>query len=276
MNRDAECGMRIKPFRVPSPASRIPDFMKFGIIVFPGSNCDYDCLHVATKLLGHEAKFIWHKDTDLGGSECLILPGGFSYGDYLRAGAMAAHSPVMGVVKEFARQGGLIIGICNGFQILQEAKLLPGVLIRNKTLKFVCRDVYVRVEHSDTPFTCACKKGDVLKIPIAHMEGNFFLEEDKLSQLTLSGQVFLRYCDKDGNINDKTNPNGSAGAIAGIMNANRNVCGMMPHPERCSESILNNKDGLKIFESIIQHVARTGLINPPPYLPLCKGEIGRG
>lgn len=232
--------------------------MKFGIIVFPGSNCDYDCLHVATELLGHKAKFIWHKDTDIGGSECLILPGGFSYGDYLRAGAMAAHSPVMGVVKEFARQGGLIIGICNGFQILQEAKLLPGVLIRNKTLKFVCRDVYVRVERSDTPFTCACKKGDVLRIPIAHMEGNFFTEENELNTLDSSGQVILRYCGEGGLITDDSNPNGSDGAIAGIMNAAGNVCGMMPHPERCSESILNNKDGLKIFESIIQHTANRG------------------
>lgn len=225
--------------------------MKFGIIVFPGSNCDHDCHHVVTDALKQEAVFLWHKDKDLKGADCLILPGGFSYGDYLRSGAMAACSPIMGPVKEFAERGGLVIGICNGFQILQEARLLPGALIRNKTLKFICRDVHVRVERTDTPFTRRLKKGQVLKIPIAHMDGNFFMEEGELKNLNKSKRVLFRYCDENGKLAEGANPNGSDDFIAGVMNERGNVMGLMPHPERCSERLLGNEDGLKIFESII-------------------------
>ncbi len=225
--------------------------MKFGIIVFPGSNCDHDCLHVVNEVLGHEGYFLWHKDRDLRGADCLILPGGFSYGDYLRSGAMAARSPIMESVKDFAGSGGLVIGICNGFQILQEARLLPGALIRNDSLKFVCKDVHLRVERVDTPFTCACTPGDVLRIPIAHMDGNFFAEKKYVTKLKRSGQLLFRYCDAEGSIIDDYNPNGSIEAIAGLINESGNVCGMMPHPERCSESVLGNKDGIRIFESIV-------------------------
>jgi len=225
--------------------------MKFGIIVFPGSNCDDDCRHVLADVLGHEAFFIWHKSTDLNGANCLILPGGFSYGDYLRSGAMAAQSPVMKSVKKFEKEGGLIFGICNGFQILQEARLLPGALIRNSTLKFICRDVFVRVEQTQSPFTMACRNGQVMRIPIAHMDGNFYMEKKSLMKITDENQVLFRYCDPDGNLGKEFNPNGSMEFVAGVTNENGNVCGMMPHPERCSESILGNRDGMKIFESII-------------------------
>jgi phosphoribosylformylglycinamidine synthase subunit PurQ / glutaminase len=225
--------------------------MKFGIVVFPGSNCDHDCLHAVRDLLGHEGFFLWHKERDLRGADCLILPGGFSYGDYLRSGAMAACSPIMDSVKEFAAKGGLVIGICNGFQILQEAKLLPGALMRNDTLKFICRDVHVRVENTDTPFTSAYRKGEVIRIPIAHMDGNFFTDKKQLSRLAESRQVLFRYCDEEGRVGDDTTPNGSMDAVAGVLNERGNVCGMMPHPERCSETLLGNRDGLKIFESIV-------------------------
>jgi phosphoribosylformylglycinamidine synthase I len=230
--------------------------MKFGIIVFPGSNCDHDCLHVVTQVLGHEAFFLWHKDRDLNGAHCLILPGGFSFGDYLRSGAMAARSPIMDSVREFASKGGLVFGICNGFQILQEARLLPGALIRNDSLKFVCRDVYLRVGRTDTPFTCACTPGEVLRIPIAHMDGNFFADKKYVSKLKRSGQLLFRYCDEEGNITDEYNPNGSVEAIAGLIDERGNVCGMMPHPERCSESMLGNRDGFRIFESIVAWAAK--------------------
>lgn len=226
--------------------------MKFGIIVFPGSNCDRDCLHVVTKVMGHEAVFLWHKETDIKGCDCLVLPGGFSYGDYLRSGAMAACSPIMNSVKKFAHDGGLVIGICNGFQILQEAGLLPGALMRNKTLKFVCRDVFVKIERTDTPFTGALKKGGVVKIPIAHMDGNFFMEDKELAALKKHKQILFRYCDESGKLSEESNPNGSEESIAGVINEKGNVCGMMPHPERCSEGILNNSAGIKILESIIQ------------------------
>ena len=232
--------------------------MKFGVIVFPGSNCDHDCHHVVSKVLGHEATFIWHKEHDLKGVDCVILPGGFSYGDYLRSGAMAARSPVMESVRQFADDGGIVIGICNGFQILQEARLLPGALVRNDSLKFICKDINVRVERTDTPFTCALNTGDVLKIPIAHMDGNFFADKRQLAKFEASRELVFRYCDKEGNLTDEYNPNGSVEAIAGIVNDKGNVCGMMPHPERCSESILSNRDGVKIFESIVQWATRQG------------------
>jgi phosphoribosylformylglycinamidine synthase len=232
--------------------------MKFGIIVFPGSNCDHDCHHVVEKVLGHEAFFLWHKETDLKGADCVILPGGFSYGDYLRSGAMAACSPIMESVKTFAHKGGLVIGICNGYQILQEARLLPGALMRNDSLKFVCRDVHVRVERTDTPFTCACSPGEVLKIPVAHMDGNFFADKKQVTKLSGARQLLFRYCSDQGEVTDEYNPNGSLEAVAGMVNDKGNVCGMMPHPERCSESLLGNRDGLKVFESIVQWAARQG------------------
>jgi len=228
--------------------------MKFGVVVFPGSNCDHDCYHVATKVMGHEARFLWHKDTEIGDEDCLILPGGFSYGDYLRSGAMAACSPIMDSVRKFADDGGLVIGICNGFQILVEARMLPGVLIRNDSLKFICKDVHLRVEHSDTSFTNACRVGEVLKIPIAHHDGNYYAEKKEIARLMKNGQILFRYCSREGDVDAETNPNGSLEAVAGITNEKGNVCGMMPHPERCSESLLGNQDGLKIFESIITAV----------------------
>ncbi|MFH0799623.1 MAG: phosphoribosylformylglycinamidine synthase subunit PurQ [Pseudomonadota bacterium] len=226
--------------------------MKFGIIVFPGSNCDHDCFHAVTEVLHQEAEFLWHKEKGLKGSDCLILPGGFSYGDYLRSGAMAACSPIMDSVKEFAAGGGRVLGICNGFQILQEAGLLPGALMRNSSLKFICRDLHVRVERTDTPFTSACRDGEVMSIPVAHMDGNFFMERRQLDALEKSRQVLFRYCDSGGDVNDESNPNGSLGAVAGLMNAKGNVLGLMPHPERCSESILGNRGGIKILESIVK------------------------
>ncbi len=228
--------------------------MKFGIIVFPGSNCDHDCYHAVTEVLGQEAQFLWHKDTRLDGFDCIILPGGFSYGDYLRSGAMASCSPIMDAVKTFAERGGYVIGICNGFQILQEAGLLPGVLMRNETLKFICRDVFVRVENTTSPFTAACTPGQVLRIPIAHMDGNFYADSKDMARLAKKGQVLFRYCSAEGEVADETNPNGSMEAVAGVLNEGGNVCGMMPHPERCSEGILGNRDGIKIFESIVKTV----------------------
>jgi phosphoribosylformylglycinamidine synthase subunit PurQ / glutaminase len=232
--------------------------MKFGIIVFPGSNCDHDCFHVVTSVLGHEAVFLWHKERDLQGSDVLVLPGGFSYGDYLRSGAMAACSPIMESVRAFAEAGGVVIGICNGFQILQEARLLPGALMRNDSLKFVCRDVFVRVERTDNPFTCACSHGEVLRMPVAHMDGNFFIDRKQLSRLEKAGQILLRYCDEEGHEAEVANPNGSMGAVAGLLNEAGNVMGLMPHPERCSESLLGNRDGMKIFESIAAWSVRRG------------------
>lgn len=225
--------------------------MKFGVIVFPGSNCDHDCLYTIVKNLGHEAEFIWHRETDIKNADCLILPGGFSYGDYLRSGAMAACSPVMDSVKTFAADGRLVIGICNGFQILQEAGLLPGALMRNDSLKFVCKDVFVRVERTDTPFTAACRVGEVMRIPVAHMDGNFTADKKQLQRLNEEGRVLFRYCSEDGDLQEDFNPNGSVDSVAGLISEMDNVCGMMPHPERCSEEILGNSDGMKIFQSIV-------------------------
>ncbi len=225
--------------------------MKFGIIVFPGSNCDHDCYHVVKELLGERTEFIWHRDTSVEGFDCLVLPGGFSYGDYLRSGAMAACSPVMESVKRYAAGGGLVLGICNGFQILQEARLLPGALMRNDSLKFICKDVYVKVENNDSPFTNKCSVGEVLRLPIAHMDGSFTMEKKAATRLSTEGLVGLRYCSPDGNVGDESNPNGSVFSIAGIFNEKKNVFGLMPHPERCSEALLGSEDGMKIFKSII-------------------------
>jgi len=225
--------------------------MKFGIVVFPGSNCDHDCYHVVRNVLGQEAEYIWHKDKEINGFDCLILPGGFSYGDYLRTGAIAKFSPVMNSVREFADKGGFVIGICNGFQILVEAGLLPGALMRNRDLKFICESRYIRVESSDTPFTRLYKKGEVVKFPIAHADGNYFADDETLKRIQDNGQIVFRYCDADGEVAEEANPNGSLLNIAGICNEKRNVLGIMPHPERCAENILGNTDGKRVFESII-------------------------
>ena len=224
--------------------------MKFGIVVLPGSNCDHDAEHVAKDVLGAEAELIWHKDTDLKGADCVIIPGGFAYGDYLRAGALAKFAPVMEPIKRHAANGGLVFGICNGFQVLTEAGLLPGALMRNRHLRFLSRDVHMRTEETDTPFTSELEAGEIIEVPIAHGEGNYFADEATLDALERNRQVIFRYCDAEGRLTSESNPNGSARNIAGICNRERNVLGMMPHPERCAESILGNAAGLQIFESI--------------------------
>jgi phosphoribosylformylglycinamidine synthase len=226
--------------------------MKFGIIKFPGSNCDQDCYHVLANVLGQPVNYIWHKDTTVGDVDCVIVPGGFSYGDYLRTGAIARFSPAMKAVAAHAKDGGLVIGICNGFQILCEAHLLPGALIRNKNLKFICEYIHIRVETTGTPFTNACRQGQVLRIPIAHGEGNYFADPKVIEQLKREDRILVRYCTKDGKIADSANPNGSIENIAGVCNEGRNVFGLMPHPERASESVLGSEDGRLIFESILR------------------------
>jgi phosphoribosylformylglycinamidine synthase subunit PurQ / glutaminase len=230
--------------------------MKFGIVLLPGSNCDHDAFHVAGTVLGAETEVLWHKDTDLRGSDCVIIPGGFAYGDYLRAGALAKFAPIMEPIRRHAAAGGLVLGICNGFQVLTEVGLLPGALMRNQHLRFICRDVFLRTEQTSTPFTSTLDEGQVLRAPIAHGEGNYYAEEAALDELERNGQVVFRYCDPQGRVTPAGNPNGSSRNIAGICNAQRNVLGMMPHPERCSESILGNSDGLAIFRSILNAFAR--------------------
>ena len=225
--------------------------MKFAIIEFPGSNCDHDAYHAVRHVLGQQADFIWHKDTDLRGADTVVLPGGFSYGDYLRTGAIASFSPVMDKVREFAAAGGPVIGICNGFQILLEAGLLDGALLRNRRLKFLCQDVHVRVEATDTPFTASAELGQVLKLPIAHREGNYHVVPERLADLEANRQVIFRYCDSAGLTSDSVNPHGSVGSIAGICNLRRNVVGLMPHPERACESLLGSDDGRVVFESAV-------------------------
>lgn len=225
--------------------------MKFAVVVFPGSNCDHDAHHALAGVLGQQAHLVWHKDTGLGGADAVVLPGGFSYGDYLRCGAIARFSPIMEKVREHAALGGLVLGICNGFQILQEAGMLPGVMLRNSGLKFVCEHVYVTVERSDTPFTRACEPQRVLRMPISHNEGNFFVDEEGFRRLQSGGQVLFRYSDQSGSVDASTNPNGSIGNIAGIVNRQGNVMALMPHPERASEEILGESSGKLIFESLI-------------------------
>lgn len=225
-----------------------------GVLVFPGSNCDHDCYHVLKHVLGQDTSFIWHKNESLDGLDCVVIPGGFSYGDYLRTGAIARFSPIMSAVEKFAADGGLVIGICNGFQILTEAGLLPGAMLRNSGLKFICRHVYVKVENNNTPFTSLCRAGQVLRIPIAHMDGNYYADADTLRSLQEEGRIVLRYSHKDGTVNSSSNPNGSLDNIAGIINRRGNVLGMMPHPERCAESILGSDDGRLIFESMISYM----------------------
>jgi len=225
--------------------------MKFGVVIFPGSNCDYDTYFVLQHVLKQETVFLWHKDHDLKNVDCVILPGGFSYGDYLRSGAIAKFSPLMQELREFAAKGGLVLGICNGFQILQELGLLPGVMLRNKNLKFICQYVNIRLENNRTPFTRKGKKGQVLRIPIAHYEGNYFASPDIIQDLETREQIVFRYSDENGQTSEKANVNGSMQNIAGIINDKGNVMGMMPHPERASENILGSEDGRLIFESLI-------------------------
>jgi phosphoribosylformylglycinamidine synthase len=225
--------------------------MKFAIIVFPGSNCDHDAYHAAREVLGQKAEFVWHKETDLHGADVVILPGGFSHGDYLRTGAIARFSPVMNAVKAFAAAGGPVLGICNGFQILLEAGLLPGAMLRNRDLKFHCEHVYVRVEQTDTVFTLSCRPHQVLRMPIAHGEGNYFTTPEELQRLEENRQVVFRYVNASGAPTDDANPNGALASIAGICNERRNVVGLMPHPERACELALGSVDGLVLFESVV-------------------------
>ena len=224
--------------------------MKFGVIVFPGSNCDHDAYHVISKHVGQPVDFIWHRDTDLRSYDAVIIPGGFSYGDYLRAGALARFSPVMNSVKEFAAQGNLVLGICNGFQILCEAGLLPGALIRNQGLHFICEHVNVRVESANTPFTHELTTGEVLRMPIAHADGNFVCDDDTFAELRDNDRIIFRYCDRRGELIDAANPNGSRDHIAGVCNRERNVLGLMPHPERACEDLLGSSDGREVFRSL--------------------------
>ncbi len=229
--------------------------MRCGVVVFPGSNCDHDVYHVLKHVLGQEVTFLWHEDRDLKGCELIVLPGGFAYGDYLRAGALAARSPVMGAVERHAAAGGLVLGICNGFQVLLEAGLLPGAMRRNRRLRFECRDVYLRVERYDLPFTRGYARGQVLRMPIAHSEGNYEDTPETLNALEKAGQVVFRYSAPDGSLDDAWNVNGSARSIAGIANARGNVLGLMPHPERCAEEILGNTDGLALFAGLTARAA---------------------
>ena len=230
--------------------------MKFGVVVFPGSNCDDDAYQAVRTVVGQPVEFIWHQSEEVSGFDVILLPGGFAFGDYLRTGAIASFSPVMRAVERFARSGGLVLGICNGFQILLESGLLPGAMLRNKRLRFLCRQVHIRVESADTPFTCAAQPGQILQVPVAHMEGNYFCEPATLAELKRSNQIILRYVHPDGRpagVDDfEANPNGALDAIAGICNRERNVLGLMPHPERAVELPLGSSDGLVIFRSIVQ------------------------
>ncbi len=225
---------------------------KFGVVVFPGSNCDHDAYYSLKKVLGYQAEFLWHKEKDLKGSDVIILPGGFSYGDYLRTGAIARFSPIMDSVYKFAENGGVVIGICNGFQILLEIGLLPGVMIKNESLKFVCKDVHLSIENRDNLFTKSIKQ-NILKIPIAHGDGNYFTDETTLKELEKNDQILFRYVSSNGKVDSESNPNGSIMNIAGIMNKRKNVMGLMPHPERCCNPLLGNIDGSLIFRSVALH-----------------------
>jgi phosphoribosylformylglycinamidine synthase I len=242
--------------------------MRIGIVVFPGSNCDQDCHYALTEVLGASAEFIWHKADTLPPLDAIVIPGGFSYGDYLRTGAIARFSPVMAAVTRFASGGGLVLGICNGFQILLEAGLLPGVMLRNRSLSFICRDVYVRVENNTTPFTARLKQGQVLRLPIAHAEGNYYADPESLSALNGQRRIVLRYCDAEGAVTAESNPNGSVENIAAIINGHGNVLGMMPHPERSSEEILGNEAGKLILLSMLDNVKTERHIPIPAASPL--------
>ena len=225
--------------------------MKFGVVIFPGSNCDHDAFWTIQHVAKQPVTFLWHESHNLENCDAIIVPGGFAYGDYLRTGAIAKFSPVMESVRKFAADGGLVLGICNGFQILCESGLLPGALIRNVGLKYVCKPVQVRVENADTPFTNSCSEGQVLTIPIGHMSGNFFCDDQTLAELRRDKRIVFRYCNREGDISAEANPNGSLENIAGICNSDRNVLGMMPHPERSSEPELGCTEGFKVFESLV-------------------------
>ena len=229
--------------------------MHCAVVVFPGSNCDHDAQYAVSHLPGATASFVWHKDTSLGAADFVVLPGGFSYGDYLRTGAIARFSPVMGAVRAFAEAGGPVIGICNGFQVLLECGLLPGAMLRNRDVKFHCEFMGVRVERTDTPLTAAARAGQVLRLPIAHGEGNYFAPPDVLDEIESAGRVVFRYADARGDVTDAANPNGSLHGIAGICNARRNVVGLMPHPERACDPALGSADGLVLFQSVLQALA---------------------
>jgi phosphoribosylformylglycinamidine synthase I len=230
--------------------------VKFGVIQFPGSTCDYDCFYALRDVLKVQVDFVWHRETNLESYNCIILPGGFSYGDYLRVGAIARFSPIMKAVKKYSDDGGLVLGICNGFQILLEADLLPGVLIKNNCLHFLCRYLYLKVENNSTPYTHLCEKEQVLKIPIAHGEGNYYVDKNTLRELIKNNQIVLRYCDAKGEITPEANPNGSIYNIAAVCNKGGNVLGMMPHPERCVEDCLGSSDGKYIFNSILDFIKK--------------------
>jgi phosphoribosylformylglycinamidine synthase I len=231
--------------------------MKFGVVVFPGSNCDHDAFYAIGNVLQKPVEFIWHQSENLANCDAIILPGGFAFGDYLRTGAIARFSPVMKSVAKFVRSGGMVLGICNGFQILLEAGLLPGAMMRNSGLRFICRHVHIRIEHTDTPFTNAATKGQILKVPIAHSDGNYTCDEATLAELEKNRQVIFRYATPDGKDDAAGNPNGSMANIAGICNRGRNVAGLMPHPERAVESALDSADGLIIFRSMVEALVST-------------------
>jgi phosphoribosylformylglycinamidine synthase I len=230
--------------------------VKFAVVVFPGSNCDHDAYHAVTHVLGQDAAFVWHKDTSLGGADAVILPGGFAHGDYLRTGAIARFSPIMREVRRFAESGGPVLGVCNGFQVLLEAGLLPGAMLRNRSVQFRCEYVFVRVEQADTPFTTGCRRGQVLKIPIAHGEGNYYAEPEIVEKLEKNGQVIFRYTTSAGEVSAEANPNGAVHNIAGLCNEGRNVVGLMPHPERACELALGSSDGLVVLESVVKYVTQ--------------------
>jgi phosphoribosylformylglycinamidine synthase len=234
--------------------------IKFAVVVFPGSNCDHDAYHATKHVLGQDAEFIWHKETSLKGADVVILPGGFAHGDYLRTGAIARFSPIMPSVIEFARRGGPVLGICNGFQVLLESGLLPGAMLRNKELLYQCKHVIIRVEQTDTPFTVNARVGQRLRIPIAHGEGNYYADPDVIRELEAARRVVFRYCDEAGELTDAANPNGSLRNIAGICSEARNVVGLMPHPERACEPSLGSADGLVLLESVVQALSHEGAV----------------
>jgi phosphoribosylformylglycinamidine synthase subunit PurQ / glutaminase len=234
--------------------------MKFAVVVFPGSNCDHDTHHAIANVLHQEAELVWHKDTSLKGADVVILPGGFAHGDYLRTGAIARFSPIMPAILEFARRGGPVLGICNGFQVLLESGLLPGAMLRNRDLRFHCEQVIVRVEQTDTPFTLRASRGQLLRVPVAHGEGNYYADPEVVRELESSRRVIFRYCNERGEVTDASNPNGAVNNIAGICNEQRNVVGLMPHPERACEAPLGSADGLVMFESVVAALFQEGAV----------------
>ncbi len=226
--------------------------MKFGVVIFPGSNCDHDMIYVLGKIMNQQVVKLWHKDKDLQNCDFIVLPGGFSYGDYLRSGAIARFSPIMEKVIDYANNGGLLLGVCNGFQILSEAGLVPGALLHNNNQKFICKNIYMSAQTNNSPVTSAIEVGKALKIPVAHGEGRYYADEKTIQELVVNDQILFKYCSETGIVNDDANPNGSLHNIAGVCNKNRNVFGMMPHPERASDNELSNTDGRLIFESVLK------------------------